>query len=127
MILHLGVNLGIVSLSADIPLHTPLYKTKVKDNIKEYTKIREYDFCFCLAQTGCVAEYAKVKTSIKEVNEKINNIDCVNRITDFGLMRPQIKKLFDSEQIISEIKESNGFDGIDVKDFDLIVYFNLLN
>ena len=77
-----------------------------------------------MESTGCVAEYAKVKTSIKEVDEKkINNAECVNRITHFGLTRPQIEELFDRKQIISEVEESNGYDGIDAENFDLVVYF----
>ena len=123
MALHLEVNLGIVSIGADIPIPNSLRKTKANDNTKEYTKVREYSFCFCLEPTGCVTEYAKVKTSIKEVDEKINNAECVNRITHFGFTYPQIKELFDSKQIISEVEESNGYDGIDAENFDLVVYF----
>lgn len=125
MVLYLGVNLGIISLSVDIPISSSLYrtKTKLKDNIKEYTKVREYNFCFCLAQTGCVTEYAKVKTSIAEVEKKIKDAECIRRITHFGITHPQIKELFDSKQIIGEVEESNGFDEVNIEDFDLIVYF----
>ena len=39
MILHLGVNLGIVSIGTDIPIPNLLRKTKANGNTKEYTKV----------------------------------------------------------------------------------------
>lgn len=84
-------------------------------------KIKKYKFCFYLADTDCVSEYAIVKTSLTEVWQKINDKELIAYATCYGIKRPSIARFFDKAQILGEIQESNGYDEIDKDNFDICI------
>ena len=84
-------------------------------------KIKKYKFCFYLADTGCVSEYAIVKTSLTEVWQKINDKELIAYATYYRIKRLSIARFFDKAQILGEIQESNGYDEIDKDDFDICI------
>lgn len=123
MKLNIGANIGPISVGTEI--NTNLIKqklTKQKEKIDE-NKIKKYKFCFYIEQTDCVTEYAVVKTSINEVKQKINDVNLILSATRYGLMHPSISEFFDKSQIIGEVTESNGFDGVEKEDFDISIGF----
>ena len=86
-------------------------------------RIKKYKFCFYLEENDCVAEYATVRTSLKEIWQKINDRELIGYATCYGSKRPSISEFFNESQIIAEIKESDGFDGIKKEDFDISIGF----
>lgn len=117
-----GVNLGILKLEAEINTDQPITNNidkKDKKFKKDYNKIKKYTLCFYSEVTNCVLEYATIKASLKDIEERVYNQELVQKAACYGLRSPSIEKIFDKEQIIGEVQESNGFDGIEVSDFDL--------
>lgn len=120
---NIGANIGPINVGTEINVNSIKQKlSKQKEKIDEKI-IKKYKFCFYLEQSDCVTEYAVIKTSIKEVKQKINDVDLILKATRYGFTRPSIAEFFDKTQIIGEIKESNGFDGIEREDFDISIGF----
>lgn len=123
MKLNIGANIGPINIGTEINTNSIMQKVhKLKNNFDE-NKVRKYKFCFYIEQTDCVTEYAIIKTSIKEVKQKINDRNLILKITRYGYVRPSISEFFDKTQIIGEIKESNGSDGVEKEDFDILIGF----
>lgn len=118
---NINFNIGPVTVTKEVdakPLTNWLKNTKQKN---DENKIKEYTFCFYLGETGCVCEYATIKTSIKEVKQKIDDPELILKATHYGLTRPSISLFFDDSQICSKIQESNGYDEIEKEDFDISI------
>lgn len=123
MKLNIGANIGPISVGTEINTNSIKQKVcKLKDDFDK-NKVRKYKFCFYLEQTDYVTEYALIKTSIKEVEQKINDLNLILKATHYGLTCPSISEFFDKTQIIGEIKEYDGSDGIEKEDFDISIGF----
>mgnify|MGYP007000559295 CR=1 FL=1 len=123
MKVNIGANIGPINIDTEININSIKQKiSEQKEKINE-NKIKKYKFCFYIEQTGCVTEYAVVETSIKEVRQKINDVNLTLKAMHPGSPRLSISKFFNETQIISKIEESNGFDGIEKEDFDISIGF----
>lgn len=123
MKLNIGANIGPINVGMEINTNSITQKIRKSKNSYDENKVKKYNFCFYIEQTGCVTEYAVIETSIEEVKQKIKDPDLILKAMHHGFTHSSISEFFDKTQIISEIKESNGFDGVKKEDFDISIGF----